>query len=296
MDKRFEKVSGDPTRAGAPFVIRIHAEAGYIIMTTTHYDVNYGNFQTSLYEEIRRDAYGEDIGQYSWLTAGEHDKFISWLGLAPGRALLDVGCGAGGPAVRIATLTGCTLTGVDVHEGAISTARSFARERGLENRADFRVVNADKQLPFPEAGFDAITCIDAINHLQDRLRVVADWARLLKRGGRLLFTNPAVVTGPVTNAEIAVRSYSGFYLFVPNGYDERIIAECGLRLVACEDRTSNMAEIAERRKNARELRRVALRPIEGDAVYENQQAFLSLVGQLARDGRLSRFVYVAEKT
>jgi cyclopropane fatty-acyl-phospholipid synthase-like methyltransferase len=264
-------------------------------MTTTHYDVNYGNFQTSLYEEIRRDAYGEDIGQYSWLTAGEQDKFISWLGLAAGRALLDVGCGAGGPAVRIATLTGCTLTGVDVHEQAISTARSFARERGLENRTDFRVVDADKQLPFPEAGFDAITCIDAINHLQDRLRVLADWARLLKRGGRLLFTNPAVVTGPVTNAEIAVRSYSGFYLFVPNGYDERIIAECGLRLVACEDRTSNMAEIAERRKNARELRCVALRSIEGDAVYENQQAFLSLVAQLAQDGRLSRFVYVAEK-
>jgi hypothetical protein len=43
-------------------------------MTTTHYDINYGNFQTSLYEEIRRDAYGEDIGQYSWLTAGEQDK------------------------------------------------------------------------------------------------------------------------------------------------------------------------------------------------------------------------------
>jgi hypothetical protein len=36
MDKRFEKVSGDPAKAGAPFVIRIHAEAGYIIMPHTH--------------------------------------------------------------------------------------------------------------------------------------------------------------------------------------------------------------------------------------------------------------------
>src|SRR5215469_16640083 len=256
-------------------------------MTTTHYDANYGNFQTSLYQDIRREAYGEDIGQYSWLTADQQDKFISWLGLAAGKALLDVGCGTGGPALRIVALTDCTFTGVDVHEQAISTARSFARERGLENRADFRVVDADKQLPFPEAGFDAITCIDAINHLQDRLRVLADLARLLKRGGRLLFTNPAVVTGPVTNAEIAVRSYSGFYLFVPNGYDERIIAQCDLRLVACEDGTSKMADLAEQRKNARESRSVALRRIEGDAGYENQQAFLSLVAQLAQDGRLS---------
>jgi hypothetical protein len=35
-DQRFETVSGDPAKAGAPFVIRIHAEAGYIIMPHTH--------------------------------------------------------------------------------------------------------------------------------------------------------------------------------------------------------------------------------------------------------------------
>ena len=56
-----------------------------------------------------------------------------------------------------------------------------------------------------------------------------------------------------------------------------------------------MAEVAERRKNARESRGVALRRIEGDAVYENQQEFLTLAAQLAREGRLSRFVYVSEK-
>ena len=262
----------------------------------TYYDTTYGNFQTSLYEEIRREAYGEDIGQNGWLTADEQNKFINWLGLTAGKTLLDVACGAGGPALRIATRIGCTVTGVDIHEKAISTARFFASQRGLESRTDFRVVDADKQLPFPEASFDAITCIDAINHLQDRLRVLVDWVRLLKPGGRLLFTNPAVVTGPVTNAEIAVRSYSGFYLFVPCGYDERIIAECGLRLVACEDRTSNMAEIAQRRKNARESRSAELQRIEVDAVYENQQALLSVAAQLASEGRLSRFVYVAEKS
>jgi hypothetical protein len=82
------------------------------------------------------------------------------------------------------------------------------------------------------------------------------------------------VTGPLTNAEIAVRSSSGLYLFVPHGYDDRIITQCGLRVVVCEDRTSNMAEIAERRRNARESRNSALRRIEGHAVYEKQAAVL----------------------
>jgi 2-polyprenyl-3-methyl-5-hydroxy-6-metoxy-1,4-benzoquinol methylase len=264
-------------------------------MTTTQYDAAYGNFQTSLYEEIRREAFGEDIGQNSWLTAGEQDKFLSWLGLAAGKTLLDVACGAGGPALRIAALTGCTIIGVDVHEKAISTARSLASQRGLESRAEFRVVDADKQLPFPESSFDAIICIDAINHLTDRLQVLADWARLLKPGGRVLFTNPAVVTGPLTNAEIAVRGLSGFYLFVPSGHDERVIMKCGLRVVACEDRTPKLGEIAELRKSARESRSSALRRIEGDVAYEDRQKFLSVVANLAREARLSRYVYVAEK-
>ena len=265
-------------------------------MTATQYDAAYGNFQTSLYEEIRREAFGEDIGQNSWLTAGEQDEFLSWLRLAADKTLLDVACGAGGPALRIAALTGCTITGVDVHEKAISTARSHASQRGLESRAEFRVVDADKQLPFPESSFDAITCIDAINHLTDRLLVLADWARLLKPGGRVLFTNPAVVTGPLTNAEIAVRASSGFYLFVPSGYDEQVITQCGLRVVACEDRTPKLAEIAERRKSARELRSSALRRVEGDVAYETQQKFLSVVASLAREARLSRYLYVAERT
>lgn len=261
----------------------------------SYYDAHYGNFQTELYSDIRRESSGEDIGQNSWLTVGEQDQFLSSLDLAAGKTLLDVACGAGGPALRITVLTGCTLTGVDVHEQAISTARSLASQRGLESRADFRVVNADKQLPFPQSTFDAITCIDAINHLPDRPRVLADWARLLKPGGRVLFTNPAVVTGPLTNSEIAVRSLSGPYLFVPSGYDELVIAQCGLRVVASENRTPKMGEIAERRKNARESRSSALRRIEGDAAYENQQKFLSVLANTAREGRLSRYVYVAEK-
>jgi len=263
--------------------------------TRNPYDANYGNFATALYEEIRREAFGEDIGQNSWLTAEEQDKFLGWLGLTAGKALLDVACGAGGPTLRMVALTGCTGIGVDVHKQAISTARSLASQRGLRSRTHFRVIDADKQLPFPGGSFDAITCIDAINHLSARQRVLADWARLLKPGGRVLFTNSTVVTGPLSNAEIAVRSPSGFCLFVPCGYDERIIVQNSLRVIACEDRTSNMAEIAERRKNARESRSSSLRRVEGDAAYKKQQEFLSVAAQVAKEGRLSRFVYVAER-
>lgn len=260
-----------------------------------HYDANYGNFQTELYSQIRREAFGEDIGQNSWLTSDEQDMFLGWLDLSPGKTLLDVACGSGGPALRIAATTGCSVVGIDVHEQAISTANSLAAQRGLTKLVEFRVADAKEQLPFPDAWFDAITCIDAINHLPNRRRVIAEWARLLKLGGRLLFTDPITVTGPLTNAEIAVRSSIGFFLFVPPDYDERVLVQCGLRLLVRRDVTANMAELAERRRAARASRSAAVREIEGDQTYEGQQEFFAVAARVAREGRLSRFVYVSEK-
>src|SRR5271169_1369389 len=260
-----------------------------------HYDANYGNFETELYAQIRREAFGEAIGQNSWLTADEQDRFLGWLDLSPGRTLLDVACGAGGPVLRIAAATGCSVVGVDVHEQAVATANLLAAQRGLAERAEFRPTDATGPLPFSDASFDAITCIDAINHFSDRPRVIAEWARLLKAGGRLLFTDPITLTGPLTNAEIAVRSSAGFYLFVPNGYDESVIAQCGLHLLVREDVTANMARVAEARRATRASKNAVLREIEGDQAYEGQQEFLAVAARVAREGHLSRFVYVSTK-
>jgi cyclopropane fatty-acyl-phospholipid synthase-like methyltransferase len=261
----------------------------------SHYNTNYGNFQTELYAQIRREAFGEDIGQNSWLTAEEQDGFLEWLDLTPGKTLLDVGCGAGGPALRIVAATGCSVVGVDVHEQAVATASSLAAERGLAERAEFRVTDANEPLPFSGLSFDAITCIDAINHFPDRPRLIAEWVRTLKPGGRLLFTDPITVTGPLTNAEIEIRSSAGFYLFVPHGYDERVITQAGLQLLACQDVSANMAKVAEARHAARASRSNALREIEGDHAYDGQQEFLALAARVAREGRLSRFAYVSNK-
>ena len=261
---------------------------------SSHYNANYGNFQTELYAQIRHEAFGEDIGQNSWLTSDEQDRFSEWLDLSPGKTLLDVACGAGGPALRIAAATGCSVVGIDIHEQAVTTASSLAAQRGLAEQAKFGATDATGPLPFSNASFDAITCIDAINHFPDRPGVIAEWARLLRPGGRLLFTDPITLTGPLTNAEMAVRSSAGFYLFVPCGYDERVIAQCGLRLLVSEDVTGNMSKVAEARLAARASRSTAFCKIEGGQAYDDQQEFLALAAGVARDGCLSRFVYVSK--
>ena len=260
-----------------------------------YYHTHYANFETELYSEIRREAFGEDIGQNSWLTASELDRFLGWLGLSTGKTALDVACGSGGPALRMMASTGCSLVGIDLHNQAISIAKSIASQHQLNGRAEFYVTNAAEHLPFSDASFDAIICIDAIHHFRDRQFVIPEWTRLLTPGGRLLFTDPATMTGQLTSREVAVRSSTGCFLFAPEGYDADVITQSGLRLLASKNVTANIAEVAERRRAARASRRTRLRNVEGDQAYELQQEFLKVAARIAKEGRLSRFVYLAEK-
>src|SRR5262245_19491022 len=128
--------------------------------------------------------------------------------------------------------------------------------------------------------------LDAINHIHNRPLVLAQWARLLKPGGRLLFTDPVTVTGPLTNEELATRSSVGFLQFVPDGYDKEVIAQSGLRLLASKNLTPNMAEVAEKRRAARERRCAVVRHVEGDRAFAAQQNLLAMVARLADEARL----------
>ena len=103
------------------------------------------------------------------------------------------------------------------------------------------------------------------------------------------------VTGPLTSEELATRSSVGLLLFVPEDYDKAVIAQSGLRLLVSMNLTTNMVEVAEKRRAAREKRCAALQQVEGDRAFAAQQNFLAMVARLAREARLSRFVYVSEK-
>lgn len=260
-----------------------------------HYDASYSHFAATIYQEIRSEVFGDDLGQNSWLTAPDLKRFAEGLELESTHRLLDVACGSGGPLLRVAQWAQCQVVGIDIHADAVATATAMARAQGLEHRARFERHDASQPLPFPDQSFDGLICIDAINHLPDRRLVFSEWARVLEPGRRLVFTDPIVVTGALTNAEIAVRSSAGFYLFVPRGEDERLLAAAGLDVLSVEDLTAQMAEVAGRRRIAREKRAAVLREIEGDATFESEQAFYRVAETLASERRLSRFAYLVER-
>lgn len=259
------------------------------------YDSAYGNFAATVYEQVRREAFGEDIGQNSWLTADEYLRFFKWLELESTSNVLEIACGSGGPVLFMARTTGCRILGIDNNENAVSTANKIAQEQGLDSQVRFELANANQPLPFEDETFDSIVCIDAINHLPNRSQVFAEWHRVLKPDGRILFTDPIVVTGLLSSEEIAIRSSIGYFLFAPVGEDERLIKEAGFELLRCEDVTENEARVSKQWLEARARRRDDLIKIEGEKTFEGLQQFLAVVYRLSSERRLSRFVFAAVK-
>jgi SAM-dependent methyltransferase len=261
-----------------------------------HYSAQYDQFAADVHAQVRRAAFGQDVGQNSWLTIDELERFAALLHLTPASRLLDVGCGSGGPALHLVRTTGCEVTGIDLYEEAATTANRSAAEAGHGARARFLQSDASRPLPFEDEAFDAIICIDAINHLRDRPAVLAEWARMLGPGGRLLFTDPLTVTGRLGSDEIAIRTSIGYGLFVPPGENERLLRQAGLGVLAVDDTTGSKAEVAARRHAARAERAPALRAIEGDEAFEGRQRFFEVAALLARERRLSRLVFVAARS
>lgn len=260
-----------------------------------YYNTTYASFSDQVLATVRRETFNQDIGQNSWLTADEFRSFGEWLGLGGNRQVLEVACGSGGPDLFLARTFDCRVIGVDNNPNGIATANQLAHAAKMTERVRFQVADANDRLPFDDESFDAIICIDAINHLAHRLDVLREWRRVLKTDARILYTDPIIVTGAISNAEIAIRSSIGFFLFVPLGENEKVIEQAGLRLLRREDVTENVASVSQRWHAARERHRDDLITIEGQERFDAFQSFFAVVHRLSSERRLSRVAYLAEK-
>ena len=115
---------------------------------------------------------------------------FSRLGLASGERLLELGCGTGvlwrENAARIPA--GASLTLADLSNGMLDTAR--ARLAGLSPQPHFARADA-QSLPFPDGRVDLVMANHMLYHVPDRGRALAELARVLAPGGRLVVATNA---------------------------------------------------------------------------------------------------------
>ena len=121
-------------------------------------------------------------------------RLASALGLRPGWRVVDVASGPGTTARLLAAEYAVTVDGVELGESAVERARSAADEAGLSGRVRFHLGDAER-LPLPDAIADVVVCECAFCTFPDKAAAAAEFARVLRPGGRLGITDVTVEDG-----------------------------------------------------------------------------------------------------
>lgn len=131
------------------------------------------------------------------------DRLDARLPATEGVRLLDVGCGRGGPARRLAERHGFDVTGVDLVEDNVALAWGHARASG----ASF-VVGDAAQLPVRGGAAAAATAVDALVYLPERRAVFEELARVLEPGGVLVVTDLLACPDPTAAERAALDAFA----------------------------------------------------------------------------------------
>ena len=116
-----------------------------------------------------------------------HQALLKELKPQEGMKVLDIGSGSGETVLTIAEKVGRAgkAVGIDFSPEGIALASERAKEKNLENIAEFHQVNAVK-LPFPDNTFDAVISECVVCLIQDKQLALNEKVRVLKPGGRVI--------------------------------------------------------------------------------------------------------------
>jgi 2-polyprenyl-6-hydroxyphenyl methylase/3-demethylubiquinone-9 3-methyltransferase len=162
----------------------------------------------ALYDDAAADWWS---GRVRWvrtlhnLVPARLSEFDPVVGDWRGKRVLDLGC-AGGFMAEALVARGALVTGVDPASEAVAAAAAQSRATG--SGVDY-LVGTGEQLPFTDAAFDIVVCVDVLEHVRDLEAVIGQIRRVLRPGGLFLFDtinrNPLSALAVVTIAERVLR-------------------------------------------------------------------------------------------
>jgi sarcosine/dimethylglycine N-methyltransferase len=167
-------------------------------------------------------------------------------GVATGARLLDVCAGLAGPARFLATRYGCRVVALELNPGRAAGAARLTRLVGLQGLV--QVVRGDAAtLPLARGRFDVCLSQEGFLHVEDKAAALAECYRVLRRGGRLAFSDwiarPRLGDG---ERQRLAEWMAAVTLQTPAGY-RSLLGRVGFTAVEAEDLTPEWRAILRRR-------------------------------------------------
>jgi cyclopropane fatty-acyl-phospholipid synthase-like methyltransferase len=193
-------------RMGAPLLLRGRRTAGGV-----------GAYFDLVTDDTRR-FYGDSFHFGYFPSGGEtlaeahdaHTDLVAELAeLGAGQRVLDIGCGLGAPAVRMARANDCEVTGINISREQVRQGRELIAGEGMSGRVEILLGDA-RSLPFAPGSFDAIVCLEVAGDIcvtaADKQRLVEQLFRVLRPGGRVGFSDLALHSAPSKEDRRVLRS------------------------------------------------------------------------------------------
>ena len=173
------------------------------------------NATSKNYSQVELDKF-DDLAQRWWDPRGPqkalHALNPARLGYVAERvqlrdaAVLDVGCGGGLLSEALAQ-AGAKVTAIDLAPNLLKVARLHGLESGI--KVDYREMPVETLAEQAPASFDAITCMEMLEHVPEPASIIEACAKLLKPGGRLFLSTlnrtPAAFALAIVGAEYVAR-------------------------------------------------------------------------------------------
>lgn len=254
-------------------------------------------------DTIYREVWGENIHLGTFVSPDEslqiamarsNERMTEGLGLGPEHRVLDVGCGYGAMARDLARRFGCQVLATNISERELNWGRQLTAKAGLADKVSFEYADFH-DLPFDDGAFDIYWSQEAFLHAADKARVLAEAYRVLKPGGRLVFTDLLVRRN--TPAEMRAVIYER--VKAPDMWDAPdyvdALAQAGFRVKVAEDWSEHVAPTYAWVRKELERRRPEFEQRIGKPVVDRTSAALAFWVEAAKAGRIGWGYFVSEK-
>jgi ubiquinone/menaquinone biosynthesis C-methylase UbiE len=231
------------------------------------------------------ELFPHDQDHYGGLAA--NDVLAARGSIGKDTRVADFCAGLGGPSRYFAHRYGADVTGIELTPARVKGAEELTRSVGLAHRV--RVIQGNvMQVPLAADSVDVVVSQEALLHVPDKPRALAEAYRILKPGGRIAFTD-WVAHRPLSDADRALM-WQG--MAVADLYDlpayAGLVRGAGFVVNAVEDLTAEWSEILVHRlamyRKLREETQAAGAPAGHDAFYESYVRLVDLVNEAVLGG------------